>query len=314
MKEEAVGKVLTMRRRARSSGPGLVAGIREKWSNMAGTVSSWPRILFGVAAFAATLWVIFDFVSFSLGTLPVSSGAIEVIGTRRLTEETVRTEIYRKLRTADADNLLEVDVTEMSEYLVQRIPALRSAVVTKDVGRGILTIVVAERTGIATIRARVGKFEVDKEGMLFQVGGNSAADLPEVTGLAGSSIASGRNLFEHPSGAGLLRLLMALPQGFSPKLKFVRVIRPEYFELTFSGGTLVKADPMTFPAKANNLQRILRKLESRPSAKPQAARAARPVQYIDIRFQQDVVAYSKEEPSSAPAPSARPTRGISQGR
>lgn len=289
MKEEAVGKVLTMRRRARSNGPGLVAGIREKWSRMAETVSSRPRILFAVAAVAATAWVIFDFVTFSLGTLPVSGGAIDVIGTRRITEETVRTEIYRKLRAADADNLLEVDVTEMSEYLLQRIPALRSAVVTKNVGRGMMTVVVAERTGIATIRARVGKYEVDREGMLFQVGGSSPAELPEVTGLAGSSISSGRNLFEHPSGAGLLRLLSALPQGFSPKLKFVRVIRPEYFELTFSGGTLVKADPVTFPAKVDSLRRILRKIES--PTKPQANRT---VQYIDIRFQQDVISYSKE--------------------
>ncbi len=336
-RDETVGKVLTINRRPRRSGSGFGLNLKERWIRMLDAFRRRPKILWMILAAVPIGWVLFDFVTFSFGTLPILPGTIEIIGTRRLTPDAVRSEIYRKLRSTNADNLMEVDVTDMSEHVLKTIPAVRSAVVTKNIGRGTMTVVVAERTGIAAIRGRVGKLEVDKEGMLYQMGGSPPSELPDVSGLVGSAVTSGRNIAEHPAGAGLLRMIAALRPGFSPKLKSIRVVSSDYFELTFAGDMIVKADPATFPFKIDTLQRILRKIQQRPDSPANGSdrsSPARPVQYIDVRFQQDVIAYSNEPVadrriSSGPAPvpptrsdravttpltRLRPDRGMTQGR
>lgn len=286
---EAIGKIFAPRKmRARQGGSsGAANWVRAKWRGMADVFKKYPKLLYRILLAVPVFWILFDFVTFSFGTLPSAPGAIQVTGLKRLPPEMIRNEIVRKLTAINAENLIEVDLTELSESLVRRVPAIRSVTITKNIGRGAMSVAVAERTGVAIIRNSISSLEVDLDGMLYPPTGGTLKALPVVEGLAGSMISSGRNLYEHPSGAGVLRVMSAMPRKLGSRLSAARVIRPDYFELEFSGEISVKVDPANFPSKAGSLEQILQKI-----ARTQEPRA---VSYIDIRFQQDVMAYKTDQ-------------------
>lgn len=282
---ETFGRVLVSRKKSRSSGFRFFDTLRNGWRRLVERVQcarpAWMLRVFLILLFVG---VVLDFVSFSFQTLPIVPEAIQITGLKQISADHVRTEIFRKLRTQNAENLLEVDLTDLSDYIREHIPAIRSAGITMNVERGVMTVAAVERSGIAVIRlsGMGGTLEVDREGMLYSAGAVAPSSLPEVSGIAGSLLVPGRNLHEHPAGAGLMRLLSSLPPHFPRPLKSARVVRPEYVELTFAGGILVKTDPATFPYKVENLGNILAKT------------ADRQVSYIDIQFQRDVISYQEE--------------------
>lgn len=238
--------------------------------------------------------ILFDFISFSFGSLPATPSAIQVSGNRRVTEDQVRTEIFRKLRAENAENLIEVDLRELSDYVCRKIPGIRSNRITLNVGRGVMAVAVEERIGVGVVKTPTVFLEFDKEGMLYPAAMSQTAGRGrlQVWGLSGASVAPGRNLSEHPSGAGLLRVIQSLPPGLDRNLFLIRVIQPDYLELVLetsdsrrSGGdtnVLVKVDPATFPARADQLAKMVRRSNERA------------VSYIDFRFRQAVIAYAPE--------------------
>lgn len=301
---EAIGRVFAAKRRARPASSGWKESLRAKWRIVTDALAKNPKVWSRVLIAIPVLWIFFDFVSFSFGTLPASPESIQVSGQRRVAAEQIRTEILHKLRAKNAENLIEVDLTDVSENLTKNIPAIRSATITKNIGRGVMTVAVVERTGVALIRNSGAVLEVDREGMLYRTRETAAASLPLVDGLVGSAILAGRNLSENPSGAGLLRMLNVFSPKLLRQLKSVHVVRPDYFELEFSGGILVKADPATFPDKVDRVQKILQRVGSGGSEtltllkdSSGAKEEPRAVAYIDIRFQQDVIAYKTEAPT-----------------
>lgn len=311
---DAIGKVFAARHRPRqsSSGSGLFSKAKARWRAIAESIGKHPKLFYWILLAVPIFWVLFDFVSFSFGTLPATQDSIQLTGLKHVSPVTVRSEIFRKLRLINAENLIEVDLTGLSEHLVKHIPAIRSVTITKNIGRGVMSVAVVERTGIALIRNSAAMLEVDRDGMLYRTDDEFGFSMPVVDGLAGSVLASGRNLYEHPSGAGVLRVVTAFPPNLVKQLKSVRVVRPDYFELQMANGMLVKADPATFPNKVGRFQKIVQKFHrptpepAVPGRKPAADRPeGREVAYIDIRFQQDVIAYRADPPKE---------RGLKKGR
>lgn len=264
----------------------MADALRMRWRMLTASIKQHPKLLYAGFAALPLFLILFDFVAYSYGSLPATSDSIELAGLRRLSPATVRSEILRKLRTANAENLIEVDLTELSEYLLQRLPAIRSAVIAQNIGRGVMTVTVSERTGIANIRTISGIMEVDRDGMLYVTDKGAPGKLPEVTGVAGAVAVPGRNVYEHPSGAGLMRVMSTLSPELSRRLTGIRIVRPDYFELQFAGDILVKADPLSFPHKIDPLKKILL--------------TPRPISYIDVRFQQDVVSYKASAAPNRP--------------
>lgn len=296
------------RKRAKSSGGGGGGGkffqaVKQNLRRLGESISRNRIFFLRLLPAIPILWVLFDFVSFSFGTLPLVPSVIRVEGAKRLADGAVQTEIVRKLRTTNAENLIEVDLAEVSAFVLQRIPALKSARITTDLGRGTMTVAVVERNGIAAVQSVAGELDVDRDGALYPALLGKAGSLPEVSGLAGTPVKPGRNLFEHPAGAGVLRILIAMDAPLGKKLKHARVVRPDLVELQFSNGLLVKADPATFPDKVSGLQNIFFKIES-DAKRPSPPAGPRDVAYIDVRFQQDVIRYA------SPTPVSKRTGGI----
>src|SRR3990167_1855565 len=193
---ETIAKVFAARRRGKAAGGSTVRqSFQSAWKKVADMFRRGPGLLSRILLALPALWILFDFVTYSFGTIPASRDSVQVTGSKRVPVEQVRSEIFRKLRTANAENLIEVYLAELSEYLTQRIPAIRSVTVTKNIGRGVMTVAVVERTGVAVIRSSMGRLEVDREGVLYPADDPSRTRLAEVTGLAGSTIAPGRHLF-----------------------------------------------------------------------------------------------------------------------
>lgn len=307
----AGGRIFLGRRRSTKSRFGMPESWKYAWRRMLETCKQRPKLFARAAVAALIAWTLFDFVSFSFGSLPATPSAIQVTGTRRVTEDQVRTEIFRKLRARNAENLIEVRLDEVADHLLRQIPAIRSSTITLNVGRGIMTVAVEERLAIGGVRTPTAFLEFDKDGMLFPARFQPGGQRPklEVLGLAGENMAPGRNISEHPAGAGLLRVLHAFPAALAGRIMLVRIIRPEYFELVFDAGigrtadartevlrdnpVLVKIDPATFPDKIDQLTRLIRKDEKRS------------VSYVDLRFRQDVIAYAPPQRTRPKEKSAR---------
>lgn len=279
----SAGQIFLNRKRAASPGLALPESWKNAWRGSTGVFRRHPdatrRILYAAAAGI----VLFDFVSFSVGSLPSTPAAVEVRGARRIGDDIVRTEILRKFRAAHAENLIEVNLRDLSDHLLRRIPAIRSSAITVNVGRGVMTVAVEERAAVGVVQTPGGILEFDKEGMLYPALGAPKVPLLQVWGLAGSEVAAGRNVYEHPAGAGLLRVLSAFPADLKNHLAFVRVIQPDYLELVLDGslGVLVKVDPASFPEKVDRMAKLVRKHQGGGVA------------YIDFRFRQEVIRFAE---------------------
>ncbi len=300
---DSMGKTFQAPRRGRRGTFAFLESIKIKarmlWMALRCTPEQMKRLSLRFLIALPLLWVLFDFVSYSYGTIPQRPAQISVTGLRHLSTELVRSEIFHKLRAQNADNLIEVDLPDLSEHLTRRIPGLRTVTMTMNVGRGHMSVVAVERKSIAIFSSPAGKLDVDREGVLYPSMPESGSGLPAVSGLAGSVMSAGRNLHEHPAGSGIVRLLTALPVSLSKQIKTIRVIRPEYIEISMADGLLVKVDPATFPAKMPHFQMALRKTRGPflPAAgSGRAGAERREAAYIDLRFHQDVIKYRSEPP------------------
>lgn len=300
------GAAFLSRKRSRSSsGRGFGAGLWAGWTRAFDRFRDHPKILLHIFVAIVIVLVVLDFAAYSIRALPTAPDAIVVTGARHVQPQAVRTEIVRKLRTERADNLLEADLPNVSGYVLRQVPAIRKADLAIDIGRGIMTVAVTERTAVAVVRAAIGWLNVDSEGMLYTSDERPVAPLTDVQGLAGPAISAGRHIQEHPYGEGALRILQAIPAKFPRKLKTIRVIRPDYYELIFTGDITVKADPANISRKVENLRNVFimiarnesqSELEQAPDDGRRKADRNRTVSYIDVRFQKDVISYKTETP------------------